>query len=55
MIKKICFQFEKEGTILGIVKKSADTYRSILDGIPVILSHKKSDVSKSYQNISDKF
>lgn len=45
-------QFEKEGNILGIVKKSAETYKNILDGIPVVMSNRKSDVSKAYMEIA---
>ena len=47
-------QFEKEAPVLGIVKKSADAYRSILDGTPVVISDKKSDVAKAYIEISKK-
>ncbi len=47
-------QFEKEAPILGFVKKSADAYRSIIDGTPVVISDKKSDVSQSYREIADK-
>ena len=46
-------QFGKEAPILGIVKKSADTYRSILDGTPVVISDKKSDVSQAYRAIAE--
>lgn len=45
-------QFEKEGPVIGVVKKSADTYRSILDGIPVVLANSKSDVAIAYENIA---
>lgn len=45
-------QFKKEGPIIGIVKKSADTYRNILDGIPVVKANPKCDVSISYAEIS---
>lgn len=47
-------QFEKEAPILGLVKKSADAYRSVLDGTPVVISNKKSDVSIAYKEIADK-
>ncbi len=47
-------QFEKEAPILGLVKKSADAYRSIIDGTPVVISNKKSDVSLAYREIADK-
>lgn len=46
-------QFAKEGPILGIIKKSADTYRSVLDGTPVVMSDKRSDVSKAYKEVAD--
>ena len=47
-------QFEKEAPILGLVKKSADAYRSDLDGVPVVISNKKSDVSQAYKDIAAK-
>ena len=46
-------QFGKEGPILGIIKKSADTYRSVLDGTPVTMSDQRSDVSKAYKTVAD--
>lgn len=47
-------QFAKEGPILGTVKKSADVYRSILDGTPVVMSNRKSDVAQEYVKIAAK-
>ena len=47
-------QFEKEAPILGIVKKSADAYRSVLDGTPVSMSDRRSDVSCAYVEIAGK-
>ncbi len=52
--KDMVEQFEKEAPILGLVKKSADAYRSDLDGVPVVISNKKSDVSQAYKDIADK-
>lgn len=52
--KDMLEQFAKEGEILGVVKKSADAYRSILDGTPVVISSKKSDVAKAYREIAEK-
>ena len=52
--KDMLEQFKKESAVLGIVKKSADAYRSILDGIPVVISDTKSDVSKAYIEIAKK-
>jgi chromosome partitioning protein len=47
-------QFKKEAPILGMVKKSADAYRSVLDGTPVVMSNKKSDVAQAYMEIAAK-
>ena len=47
-------QFAREGPILGVVKKSADAYRGILTGRPVVLSSPKSDVSIGYRRIAEK-
>lgn len=52
--KDMLKQIEKEATVLGIVKKSADAYRSVLDGTPVVISDRKSDVSKAYTDIAGK-
>lgn len=46
-------QFAKEAPIVGIVKKSADAYRSVLDGTPVVISNKKSAVAMAYKEIAD--
>lgn len=43
---------QKEGTVLGTVKKSADTYRSILEGTPVVLSNPRSEAAKAYRQIA---
>lgn len=52
--KDMLEQFEREAPILGVVKKSADAYRSVLEGIPVVLSDRKSDVSLAYMEIAGK-
>ena len=52
--RDILEQFEKEAPIIGKVKKSADAYRNVLNGLPVVLSNKKSDLTKSYKEISGK-
>lgn len=41
-----------KGNVLGVVKKSADAYRSVADGTPVVVSNRNSDVAKSYIEIS---
>ena len=51
--KDMLEQFKKEAPVLGVVKKSADTYRSILDGTPVVISKPKSDVAVSYAQIAE--
>ena len=51
--KDMLEQFRKEAPVLGVVKKSADTYRSILDGTPVVISKPKSDVAVSYAQIAE--
>ena len=38
--------------VLGIIKQSADTYRSIDDGTPVVLSNPKSEVAIAYAEIA---
>ncbi len=50
--KDLLEQFQKIGEVLGVVKKSSSTYKSVLEGTPVVLSDKKSDVSKAYIEIS---
>lgn len=52
--KDMLEQFEKEAPIMGVVKKSADAYRTIVNGTPVVLSDKKSDVTVAYREISKK-
>lgn len=52
--KDMLEQFKKEDVVLGVVKKSADTYRSVLEGIPVVISAPKSDVAKAYREIAEK-
>ena len=52
--RDILEQFEKEAPILGVVKKSADAYRSVLEGMPVVMSNRKSDVARAYIEIAAK-
>lgn len=46
--------YQREAPVLGIVKKSADAYRSVLEGTPVVMSNKKSDVAQAYMEIAEK-
>ena len=44
----------KEGTVIATVKKSADSYRSVLDGTPVVLSQPRSEVAAAYREAAKK-
>ena len=44
----------EKAPLLGHVKKSADVYRRVIDGLPVVLSQPKSDVALSYLEIANK-
>lgn len=39
--------------VLGIVKKTADAYRAVVDGLPVVQAQKSSDAAKAYMEISN--
>ena len=39
--------------VLGIIKQSADAYRSIDTGTPVIISNNKSTLSQAYASIAE--
>lgn len=43
---------EDKANVLGIIKKAADAYRSVVDGVPVVLSNKRCDISKAYIKIA---
>ncbi len=52
--KDILTILEEKALVIGTIKKSADVYRYVIDGKPVVLANKKSDVSKAYINIAKK-
>ena len=52
--RDIVVQFAKEAPVLGMVKKSADAYRSVLEGTPVVKSNRKSAVAQEYVAIAAK-
>ena len=52
--KDILTILEEKAPIIGVIKKSADVYRYVIDGKPVILANKKSDAAKSYLEIAKK-
>lgn len=39
--------------VLGIVKKTADVYRAVVDGLPVVQAQKASDAARAYMEISN--
>ena len=45
---------EENYNILGVIKKAADVYKDIVDGKPVVLARKTSDVAKAYIEIANK-
>lgn len=45
---------QKKVPVLGVVKKSAAAYKNIIEGLPVVLANKKSDIAKAYIEISIK-
>ena len=52
--KDILTILKEKAPVIGVVKKSADVYRNVIDGKPVVLANKKSEASKAYMNIADK-
>ena len=48
----LMIDLDPQAPVLGVVKKSADAYRNILDGVPVVMSNPKSDVAVAYKEIS---
>lgn len=43
---------EEKLPVIGIVKKSANVYRNVAEGIPVVLGNRNADVSKAYREIA---
>jgi len=50
--KDIAELIQERIEVLGKVKKSADTYRNVLDGKAAVQAQKSSDVAVSYRNIA---
>ena len=50
--KDVLAILEEKVPVIGVVKKSADVYRDVINGKPVVLSNKKSDAAKAYLDIS---
>lgn len=51
--KDILEILERDYRVLGVVKKSADAYRNVIDGKPTVLSIPNSDISKAYRGIAE--
>ena len=43
---------KEKSNLMGVVKKAADASKGMIDGVPVVLSHPKSNVAQSYMEIS---
>lgn len=52
--KDVLELLQEKAEILGIIKKSVDAYRTVINGLPVVISNENSDVSKAYLEISKK-
>lgn len=50
--QEILSLMQKKYHVLGTVKKSADAYRSVVDGIATVQAQPKSDVAKEYMKIA---
>lgn len=50
--KDILILLEEQAPVIGIIKKSADVYRNVVDGKPVVLANKKSGAAKTYTTIA---
>lgn len=52
--KDILTILEEKAPVIGVVKKSADVYRNVIDGKSVVLANQKSDAAVIYTNIAIK-
>lgn len=52
--KDVLTLLERNATVLGTIKDSADVNRAIIDGKPVVLSNKKAATAKEYMEIAFK-
>lgn len=50
--KEVLEYLDENTTLLGVVKKSADAYRNITEGLPVVLSKPECPVAKSYEQLA---
>lgn len=50
--KEILSLLEEKVNILGVIKKSADVPRKIMDGVPVVLGNRNTEAAKSYIEIA---
>ena len=52
--KDVLELLKQKADVIGIIKKSADVPRKVIDGIPIVLWKPKSDVAIEYKNIAGK-
>ena len=52
--KDVLDLLREKAPLLGVVKKSADAYRSVVDGLPVVVTNRRSDVAMAYAEIAKK-
>lgn len=50
--KDILSLLEDKAQVLGVIKKSADVPRNVVDGLPVVLGNKKSETARAYNEIA---
>ena len=43
---------KSKATVLGTIKKSANVSRNVVDGLPVVIANKGTDVAKAYMEIA---
>jgi chromosome partitioning protein len=52
--RDILILLELKAPLLGVVKKGVDSYKSIIDGVPTVISNPKSDITQSYSEVANK-
>lgn len=50
--RDILKMLDNKAQVLGVIKKSADVPRNVVEGLPVVLGNKKSETAKAYNEIA---
>lgn len=50
--KDVLELLKSKATVLGTIKKSANVSRNVVDGLPVVIANKGTDVAKAYMEIA---